>query len=174
MICFKLSSGGEESPGLQRRMRFGRGRCVREHFTFRGEFRKHLEVHRRPRKRHRRHRLRPRRPRPSANRLGQAARPARRRGDREQEVVELNSCVRLICSRTPLGSMATSVACRYWSSRCAKTADGNASNASSSGRRQSVLVTASTISLRNRSLDRGKSCGCAWSRRRPSAAERIR
>src|SRR6266513_4127324 len=41
--------------------------------------------------RHRRHRLRPRRPRPSANRLGQAARPARRRGDREQKVVELNS-----------------------------------------------------------------------------------
>ena len=33
------------------------------------------------------------RPRPSANRLGQAARPARRRGDREQEVVELNSKV---------------------------------------------------------------------------------
>ena len=31
------------------------------------------------------------RPRPSANRLGEAARPARRRGDREQEVVELNS-----------------------------------------------------------------------------------
>jgi len=41
--------------------------------------------------RHRRHWLRPRRPRPSANRLGQAARPARRRGAREQEVVELNS-----------------------------------------------------------------------------------
>src|SRR5205823_75531 len=41
--------------------------------------------------RHRRHRLRPRRPRPSADRLGQAARPARRRGDREQEAVELKS-----------------------------------------------------------------------------------
>ncbi len=40
---------------------------------------------------HRRHRLRPRRPRPSANRLGQAAHPARRRDDREQEAVELNS-----------------------------------------------------------------------------------
>jgi len=33
--------------------------------------------------------LRPGRPLASANRLGQAARPARRRGDREQEVVEL-------------------------------------------------------------------------------------
>jgi hypothetical protein len=30
---------------------------------------------------------------PSANRLGQAPRPVRRRGDREQEVVELNSRV---------------------------------------------------------------------------------
>jgi 5-methyltetrahydropteroyltriglutamate--homocysteine methyltransferase len=30
-------------------------------------------------------------PHPSANRLGQAARPARRRSAREQEVVELNS-----------------------------------------------------------------------------------
>ena len=30
------------------------------------------------------------RPVPSANRLGQAARPARRRGDHEQEVVELS------------------------------------------------------------------------------------
>jgi len=39
------------------------------------------------------HRLRPRRPRPFANRLGQAARPARRRGDHKQEVVELNSKV---------------------------------------------------------------------------------
>jgi len=35
----------------------------------------------------------PTRPLPSANRLGQAPRPARRRGDREQEVVELNSSV---------------------------------------------------------------------------------
>src|SRR5207249_3679633 len=43
--------------------------------------------------RHRRHRLRPGRPRPSPNRLGQAAHPARRCGDREQEVVELNSKV---------------------------------------------------------------------------------
>src|SRR5206468_3613357 len=43
--------------------------------------------------RHRRHRLRPGRPRPPANRLGQAARPARRRGDREQEVVGLRSNV---------------------------------------------------------------------------------
>jgi hypothetical protein len=37
------------------------------------------------------HRLRPNWLRPSANRLGQAARPARRRGDRKQEAVELNS-----------------------------------------------------------------------------------
>ena len=51
----------------------------------------HVRRNRRPAKRYRRHRLRPGRPRPSANRLGQAARPARRRGDREQEVVELNS-----------------------------------------------------------------------------------
>jgi hypothetical protein len=41
------------------------------------------------RKCHRRHRLRPRRPRPSPDRVGQAARAARRRGDREQEAVEL-------------------------------------------------------------------------------------
>jgi len=36
-----------------------------------------------------RHRLGPSQPRPPENRLAQAARPARRRGDREQEVVEL-------------------------------------------------------------------------------------
>ena len=92
MISFKLSSEGREIPGLQRRMRFGRGRCVIENPRLtRGGSHSPPRPHCRPRKRHRRHRLRPRRPRPSANRLGQAARPARRRGDREQEVVELNS-----------------------------------------------------------------------------------
>ena len=30
MICFKLSSGGRGIPGLQRRRRGGRGRCVIE------------------------------------------------------------------------------------------------------------------------------------------------
>ena len=44
-------------------------------------------------KRHRRHRLRPRAARLSAIRLGQAARLVRRRGNREQKVVDLNAKV---------------------------------------------------------------------------------
>jgi len=44
---------------------------------------------------YRRHRLPPRWPRPSPDRVCQATRPVRRRGDCEQEVVEFNSKVPL-------------------------------------------------------------------------------
>ena len=57
----------------------------------RGGSHSRLRRHCRSRKRHCRHRLRSRRESASANRLGQAALPARRRGDCEQEAVELNS-----------------------------------------------------------------------------------
>src|SRR4026209_1027393 len=94
MIGFKLSSGGRGSPAYS-------AACALVAVVVLLKIRALLVAdrilplysHRRPRKRHRRHRLQPGRPRPSANRLGKTARPARRRGAREQEVVELNSKV---------------------------------------------------------------------------------